>query len=289
MVLLGTSDIFSRRVSALKMDVIKEESGINNTENIADSWNNQEENDAVCNSDSEGEEQNKTVDNFTKSDIESSNGDTSRDDANTQGSKATTQHGAIKVEQFTNDESQLPYENDSVKQLQLVKNCAITASSNLDDAGKDKLSANDEMQNGQAVNKVSDNEDHSSSSPITEVTNEKCAGKQSLSNNKQCLGDIHIDTALVDRDVQIEGSKRNDFSQIHPSQNGNFVKPNDNNIKRTKSDPNGKLTSVLNLDGIEKKKLGESMSVPTFGSKLQRSIRERIQSLSTTNGLPVVS
>ena len=276
------------------MNVIQGDSEINNTKDISNNWNNDEENNAVCNSDSENEEPSEPVDNLNESKL-----NTEVNHLGNNNGQAKTQESDLEVQNkarefgpeghLSNDKSQLPHKNDLMKRLQMHDNCQIEASTNFDDAAElDMTSANDEMQNGQTVNKSSDNEDCSSGSLITTETNEKCAGKQSLSKITQSLSDTHIDLAVVGRDEQIEGRKPNDLSPKHPIQNGNYVKPNGYNVKRSKSDRNGTSNSTLNTNEIEKKKLGKSMSVPTFGSKLQRSIRERIQSLSTTNGLPVV-
>ena len=161
----------------------------------------------------------------------------------------------------------------------------------MDAAAEDEQRTFDEIPNEKAVNKASENKDHSSSAAITKVTNEKCAGKQSQSNNKYTLSDIHIDTVEVDREVQIEGNGMNDSSHMHSSQNTNNVKNTSLKLGEnadTRIVNEKKFTSPLNSNGIGKQKLGQTMSVPTFGTKLQRSIRQRIQSLSTTNGLPLV-
>ena len=162
----------------------------------------------------------------------------------------------------------------------------------MDAAAEDEQRAFGEIPNEKAVNKASENEGHSSSTAITKATNEKCAGKQSLSNNKHTLSDIHIDTTEVDREVQIEGNGMNDSSHMRPNQNANNVKNTSLKFEGNKEVTivkEKKFTSPLNSNGIEKQKLEQTMSVPTFGTKLQRSIRQRIQSLSTTNGLPLVS
>ena len=88
------------------------------------------------------------------------------------------------------------------------------------------------------------------------------------------------------------GSAPDDSSHMRPNQNANNIKNTSLKFvgnKEVTIVKGKKFTSPLNSNGIEKQKLEQTMSVPTFGTKLQRSIRQRIQSLSTTNGLPLVS
>ncbi len=135
---------------------------------------------------------------------------------------------------------------------------------------------------------------NSSGTPDGEVAKAKCADQQSLSNNKQVLNDICVDTAGEQRDRQITGSKTNELPhKARSSHNGNGVEAEstsdclkDEPIVRSKSVGHQNLTSWTSdgITGPKRKRLKATMSVgpPNTSNKLQKFNREQ-------NGLPTVS
>ena len=184
---------------------------------------------------------------------------------------------------ITNDKRSL---ESTVGQFQFVKTAL-----NSDTASTD-ATASDITENERAVNKVSEHEDRSSSTTITKATNEKCAGKQFVSNNKHTPSDIHIDIMEVEGEEQIQANGL-DSSHAQPSKDTGHNKE-ETELKHGKK-PESRITSGKVLKsgvsplGSGRRKLEQTMSVPTIGTKLQRSIRQRIHSLSLNNGSTMVS